>query len=175
MLRSLLIYTFLVLFVFVSLAELDKKAVGSDAASIAPILLRTAVVLNSTGPTVAFTMTNNSKAPIPALRVLQFPSRLVIVKPDGTKVEDSGVAGPPPPNTKVPMLAPGKTTEPDKIDIYEWFSVENLKEPGIYRVYRIVLSKQGEKIVEYKSNEVLILWEAGTAAIDPRTGYPVHQ
>lgn len=132
------------------------------------VLLETSVVLNSSGPTVAFTMTNNSTANIPSIEAGRDPSRIVVIKPDGQEVEDYHIADPAP---GVPQLTlKPKESITSKRNIFELFGALQLKTPGRYGVYWKLSQRNNGQLIEYKSNVVPIIREKGTPVYNPVTG-----
>lgn len=95
------------------------------------LTLSLAAVLNTQGPTLAFTIINNSKTDIPLLEVGQDPCRVVVVKPNGEEAEFFFSAGPRRSNTEAPKIAPGQSVT-QKINVFEMFGTMRLKEPGLY-------------------------------------------
>jgi hypothetical protein len=135
------------------------------------VSLTVSAVLNAPGPTLAFTITNNTKLLVPSIEAGQDPSRIIVVKPTGEEVTDFFIAGPPRPGTQRPMLTPTQSRTSNR-NVFELFGKMQLKEPGIYRVYWKFLQKQGNAVVEHRSNEIPILREAGTPVFNPFTGRP---
>lgn len=131
--------------------------------------LQIAAALAKSGPTVAFIATNNTEKEL----LLELPgvsgSPIVVVKPDGKSVT---VAVAVLRNGPLPTIKPHQTLTWSE-DLYAVFNRYSLSEPGLYRVYWE--ANTNEPNVVHKSNELLILREKGTPAIDPTTGYPIPQ
>lgn len=152
-----------------------KKAGPEPESAKSTILLNISVVLATTGPTLAFTATNQTNAEVHIADVAVNDTAILITKPNGELFVYSASASPVP-GVPIPVLKPSET-KTWKVNISDLLVVtDRFREPGIYRLSWVYGDKQlGGKTVTYKSNEIPFLREKDTPVIDPATGRPVPQ
>lgn len=121
--------------------------------TVTPITLQVAVVATaeSSGPWLAFTVTNHSTEPLEIIGPNDDPYRFLITKPDGSKFEDFSVIDGGGPR---PTIAAGesKTWNMNAREILEPY-----KGWGLFRLMWQMSQWKGKELVTYKSNEVLLL------------------
>lgn len=153
-----------------AVAAQEGAAPDKKAEKVAAVSLDATVVLAKSGPTLAFTMTNNSGAPVEAWGVSTDPNRIVIVTPEGAEVERFSSVGLVP-GAAVPTIAPAESRT-WQVDVSNFLVTTNkFTKPGTYKIHWKYLHREGNgPLVVYKSNVIPILREKDTPVISPFTG-----